>query len=78
MNSNGQPNDDTHAMEFGRLDLARLKEWVESKGSEWDGDHPGILEDIAHCASDITTNIDEITKLLEEMQELLNDSRYPN
>lgn len=71
------PSDDTHAIGFARLDLARLKEWAETKGSEWDGDNPGVLEDIAHCASDIISNIDELSDLLDEMEELLNDSRYP-
>ena len=49
--------------------LLELRREMEEIQGQWNGDNPGRAEDMAHQAGDIIGNINEIEKLLAELDE---------
>ncbi len=47
--------------------LNKLKEYMEEIAGQWNGDESGSQEDNAHIALEVIEKIDEIEKLLEEL-----------
>lgn len=49
--------------------LSELKKEMEEIQGQWNGDNPGRAEDRAHQAGDIIENINQIEKLLVELDD---------
>jgi uncharacterized protein Yka (UPF0111/DUF47 family) len=47
--------------------LDKLAEMLEEISGEWNGDEPGLQEDMAHAATEAIEKIEELKELLTEL-----------
>ena len=52
------------------MTLEQIKKWAEEISGQWDGDKPGRAEDRAHQAQDVIDKVEELSILINEMENL--------